>query len=62
MEMNSDRNFGKYPEISVQYRYIADNCKKNPKFLLTDYQKDISCRYSPMHEIPADIFEISIFG
>ena len=70
MEMNSYRYeqyqyigqiLGNIPK-NIYRRNIADKWKKNSKFLLTDYRRDISCRHSPIHEISADISEIFNLG
>ena len=50
---------GKIGKKPIYRRNIADKCKKIQKFPLTDYLREISCRYSPIHEISADI---SILG
>ena len=43
------RKIGKIP---IYWRNIVDNYKKkNPKFLLIDYRRDISCRYPLTHDI-----------
>ena len=44
---------GKIGKKPIYRRNIADKCKKMPKFPLTDYLREISCRYSPIHEISA---------
>ena len=52
----------KISKILIYRRNIADKWKKNLKFLLTDYRRDISCRHSPIHEISTDISEIFNLG
>ena len=64
--VNNDRYIdqisGKIGQKPIYQRNIADSCKKNPKFPLTDYRREISCRHLPTHEILADISDISITG
>ena len=53
---------GKIGKKPIYLRNIADKYKKMPKFPLTDYLREISCRYSPIHKISTDISDISITG